>query len=76
LLEGCLRPLEGGALSLKEALSLFSCQALTLEGDPTFSKCGPLLLELCLRLLARVSLLPELLLRRGEGGGLVCQVGP
>jgi hypothetical protein len=30
------------------------------------------LLELSLRLLARVSLLPKLLLRRGEGGGLIC----
>jgi hypothetical protein len=76
LLEGRLRPLECGTLSLKKALSLFLCQLLTLEGGPAFSKCGPLLLELRLRLLERVSLLSELLLRRGEGGGLVRQVGP
>jgi hypothetical protein len=76
LLEGRLRPLECDTLPLKEALGLFSCQVLTLEGGPSFSKCGPLLLELCLRLLARVSFLSELLIRRGEGGGLVSQVGP
>jgi hypothetical protein len=76
LLEGCPRPLECGTLSLKEALSLFSCQTLTLEVGPSFSKCGLLLLELRFRLLARVSLLSELLLCRGEGGGLVRQVGP
>jgi hypothetical protein len=76
LLEGCLRPLECDTLLLKEALGLFSCQALTLEGGPSLRKCGPLLLELSLRLLARVSLLPKLLLRRGEGGGLVRHGGP
>jgi hypothetical protein len=74
LLEGCLRPLECDALPLKEALGLFSCQALALEGGPSLSKCGPLLLELSLRLLARISLLPKLLLRRGEGGGFVVRV--
>jgi hypothetical protein len=71
LLEGCPRPLECGTLSLKVALSLLSCQALMLEGGLSFSKCDPLPLELLLRLLARVSLLSELLLHRGEGGGLV-----
>jgi hypothetical protein len=63
LLEGCLRPLERDALLLKEALGLFSCQALALEGGPSISKCGPLLLELSLHLLARIALLPKLLLR-------------
>jgi hypothetical protein len=69
-------PLQCGTLPLKEALSLFSCHVLALEGGPSFSKCGPLLLELSLRLLARVLLLPKLLLRRGEGGSLVRQDGP
>jgi hypothetical protein len=76
LLEGCLRPLERDALLLKEALGLFSCQALALEGGPSISKCGPLLLELSLHLLARIALLPKLLLRRGEGSGLVRHNGP
>jgi hypothetical protein len=76
LLEGCLRPLDYDTLPLKEALGLFSCQVLALEGGSSLSKCGPLLLELSLCLLARVSLLPKLLLRRGEGGGLVRQGGP
>jgi hypothetical protein len=58
------------------ALGLLSCQALALEGGSSFSKCGPLLLELSLRLLARVPLLLKLLLHRGEGGGLVRQDGP
>jgi hypothetical protein len=71
LLEGCLRPLECGVLPLKESLSLLSYQVLALKGSPSFNKCGQLLLEVSLRLLACVSLLPKLLLRRGEGGGLV-----
>jgi hypothetical protein len=76
LLEGCLRPLECGVLPLKEALGLFSCQMLVLEGGSSLSKCGPLLLELSLRPLARVPLLPKLFLRRGDGGSLVRQDGP
>jgi hypothetical protein len=40
----------------KQTLGLISRQTLSLEG-------GPLLLELSLRLLARVPLLPKLLLR-------------
>jgi hypothetical protein len=71
LLEGCLHPLERDALSLKEALGLFPCQAFALEGGPSISKCGSLLPELSLHLLARVALLPKLLLRLGEGSGLV-----
>jgi hypothetical protein len=63
LLEGRLRPLECDVLLLKEALDLFSRYALTLEGSPSFSKGGPLLLELNLRLLVRVPRLPKLLLR-------------
>jgi hypothetical protein len=69
LLEGCSRPLECDTLLLKKALGLFSCQVLMLEGAPSFGKCGPLLLELRLRLL-------ELLLHRGEGSNLFRQVGP
>jgi hypothetical protein len=76
LLEGCLRPLERDVLSLKEALGLFSCQALALEGGPGISKCGPLLLELSLHLLVRVAPLLRLLLCRGEKSGLVRQNGP
>jgi hypothetical protein len=76
LLEGCLRPLECGALLLDGALGLFSCQALALEGSPSLSKGGPLLLELSVRLLARVPLSLKLLLRRGEGGGLIRQAVP
>jgi hypothetical protein len=63
LLEGRLRPLECDALLLKVALGLFSRQVLALEGGPSLSKGGSLLLELSVRLLARVPLLPELLLR-------------
>jgi hypothetical protein len=76
LLEGCLRPLECGALPLKEALGLFSCQALTLEGGPSLSKGGSLLLELSVCLLARIPLPLKMLLHQGEGGGLVRQAGP
>jgi hypothetical protein len=39
---------------------------LVLEGGLGLSKGGPLLLELSLRLLARPSLLPELLLHHGK----------
>jgi hypothetical protein len=49
---------------------------LALEGGPGLGKGGPLLLELGLRLLARNPFVPELLLRRGERGGLVRQAGP
>jgi hypothetical protein len=49
LLEGCLCPLECGALLLKAALGPFSRQALALEGGPSLSKGGSLPLELLLR---------------------------
>jgi hypothetical protein len=54
---------------LEPAPRLFPRQTLALEG-------GPLLLELGLHLLARDLFLPELLLRRGERGGLVRQASP
>jgi hypothetical protein len=57
-----LRPLECGALLLKEALGLFSRQALALEGGSSLSKGGSLLLELSIRLLASVPLPLKLLL--------------
>jgi hypothetical protein len=76
LLEGRPHPLERGTLLVKQTLGLLSHQALALEGGPSLSKGGPLLLELSLSLPARVPLLPKLLLRRGEGGGLVRQAGP
>jgi hypothetical protein len=47
-----------------------------LEGSPSLSEGGSLLLKLSARLLARIFLPLELLLRRGEGGGLVRQAGP
>jgi hypothetical protein len=47
----------------KQTLGLISRQTLSLEGGPSFNNGGPLLLELSLRLLARVPLLPKLLLR-------------
>jgi hypothetical protein len=76
LLEGCSRPLECGALLLKETLGLFPRQVLTLEGGPSLSESNSLLLELSIRLLARVPLALKLLLRRSEGGSLVSQAGP
>jgi hypothetical protein len=48
---------------LKQTLGLISCQMLALDGSPSLSKSGSLLLELSLRPLARVLLLPKLLLR-------------
>jgi hypothetical protein len=46
---------------------------LTLEGHPSLSEGGSLLLKLSTRLLARVLLPLELLLCQGEGGDLVSQ---
>jgi hypothetical protein len=68
-------PLECGTLLLESALGLFPRQTLTLEGSPSLSKGGPLLLELSLLLMVRIPLLLKPLLRRGEGGGLVRQAG-
>jgi hypothetical protein len=76
LLEGRLHPLKCGGLLLETALRLFPCQTLELEGGPGLGKGGPLLLELGLRLLARDLFLLELILHRGERGGLVRQAGP
>jgi hypothetical protein len=75
LLEGRLCPLKCGALLLEPTL-LFPRQMLALEGGPGLGKGGPLLLELGLRPLACALFLLELLLRRGERGGLVGQAGP
>jgi hypothetical protein len=63
-------------LLLESALGLFPRQTFALEGGPSLSKGGTLLLELSLRLTARILLLLKPLLRRGEGGGLVRQAGP
>jgi hypothetical protein len=57
-----LRPFECGALLLKEALGLFTRQALVLEGGPSLIKSDSLLLELSIRLLACVPLPLKLLL--------------
>jgi hypothetical protein len=76
LLEGRLCPLECGTLLLESALGLFPRQALTLEGGPSLSEGGSLLLKLSARLLARILLPLEPLFRRGEGSGLVGQAGP
>jgi hypothetical protein len=57
-----LRTFECGAFLLKEALGLFTRQALVLEGGLSLSKSDSLLLELSIRLLARVPLPLKLLL--------------
>jgi hypothetical protein len=75
-LEGRLRLLERGAILLKQTLRLLPLHMLTLEGSPSFSKGGLLLLELSLHLLAHALLLLELPLRSGEWGDPVHQVGP
>jgi hypothetical protein len=51
---------------LESALGLLLRQALVLESGPSLSKGSPLLLELSVRLLARVPLPLKLLLHRGE----------
>jgi hypothetical protein len=76
LLEGRLRPLERGTLLLEPTQRLFSRQVFPLEHSPGFDEGSPLLLKLGLRVLARGLLLTELLLRRGERGGLVRQARP
>jgi hypothetical protein len=65
--------LERGTLPLELAQRLLALQAPLLERSQSLDERGPLPLELALRLLAGGSLLPELLLRRGERGGLVRQ---
>jgi hypothetical protein len=73
LLEGDLRPLERGTLLLELTQRLLSRHALPLERGPSLDESGPLLLKLAFRPLVCGSLLPELLLRRGERGSLVRQ---
>jgi hypothetical protein len=63
LLEGRLCPLECRALQLELALCLLPRQTLTLEGDPSVSEGSSLLLKLSTRLLARILLPLEPLLR-------------
>jgi hypothetical protein len=55
------------------AQRLLSCHPLLFERGPGLDEHHPLPLELAFHLLAGGSLLPELLLRRGERGGLVRQ---
>jgi hypothetical protein len=66
-----LRPLERGALLLEPTQRLFPRQAFPLERSPGLDEGSPLLLKLAFRLLARRSLLPELLLRHDDHNGLV-----
>jgi hypothetical protein len=61
---------------LEPTQRLLPCQALPLKRSPGLGKTGPLLLKPAFRLLACDSLLPELLLRRDDRGGLVGQAGP
>jgi hypothetical protein len=76
----CLRvacsPLERGALLLEPTQRLFSHQVFPLERSLGLDEESPLLQKRGLRLLARGLLLMELLLRRGERGGLVRQARP
>jgi hypothetical protein len=71
-----LRPLERGALLLKPTQRLLPRQAFPLEHSSGLGEGSPLLLKLGLRLLACGLLLTELILRRGERGGLVRQGRP
>jgi hypothetical protein len=71
-----LRPLERGVLLLKPTQHLLPRQAFLLKCSPGLGEGSPLLLKLGLCLLARGLLLTELLLRRGERGGLVRQGCP
>jgi hypothetical protein len=65
--------LKRGTLPLELAQRLLARHLLLFERGPGLDECRPLPLELAFRLLAGGSLLPELLLRRGERGGLVRQ---
>jgi hypothetical protein len=71
LLKGCSHH-----LLLELTQRLLPRRALRLESSPGLDESGPLLLKLAFRLLACGSLLPELLLRRDDRGGLVGQAGP
>jgi hypothetical protein len=73
LLERGTRLLERGALSLELAPSFLARHPLLFERGPGLDERRLLPLELAFRLLAGGSLVPELLLRRGERGGLVRQ---
>jgi hypothetical protein len=70
-LEHGLRLLKRGTLPLELAQCLLARHPLLFERGPGVDERRPLPLELAFRLLAGSSLLPELLLRRGERGGLV-----
>jgi hypothetical protein len=65
--------LERSTLPLELAQRFLPRHALLLERGPSLDECGPLLLKLTFRPLACGSLLPELLLHRGERGSLVRQ---
>jgi hypothetical protein len=65
--------LERGALPLELAQHFLACHAPLLERGPGLDECGSLLLKLTLRPFVCGSLLPELLLRRGERDSLVRQ---
>jgi hypothetical protein len=73
LLERGPHLLERGTLPLELAQRLLTRHSPLLKRGPGLDECGPLLLKLTLRPLACGSLLPELLLRRGERGSLVRQ---
>jgi hypothetical protein len=67
------RLLKRGTLPLELAQHLLARHPLLLERGLGLDERRPLPLELAFRLLAGGLLLPELLLRRGECGGLVRQ---
>jgi hypothetical protein len=73
LLEHGPHLLERGALLLELAQRFLARHPLLLERGPGLDERRPLSLKLAFRLLACGSLLPELLLRCGERGGLVHQ---
>jgi hypothetical protein len=73
LLERGPRLLECGTLPLELAQRFLTRHAPLLERGLSLDENHPLLLKLAFRLLACGSLLPELLLRRGESDSLVCQ---
>jgi hypothetical protein len=73
LLERGPRLLERGTLPLELAQRFLSRHVLLLERGPGLDESRPLLLKPAFRLLACGSLLPELLLCRGERDGLLRQ---
>jgi hypothetical protein len=65
-----VEPSDVGAPLRQRLLRRLASRALPLERRPGIGKSGPLLLELPLGPLAGGTLLPELVLRRGERGDL------